>query len=383
MAETAEKKGNEVAVLQPTRLAYHPGWEEAYKLPRTKWRTIVDTIFPSAKTVEGVLMAVQYCHERNLDIMKRPVHVVPIWSTEKKKYVETVWPGIGELRITAQRTQNFAGYGPTTYGERITKEFPVYVKGGGDEQQYDDEAPKQRRTFTLEFYEWCSVSVYRLVRVGGTAEAPVMERFLFEGPKVFWLETYARMGKSITPNDMWQKRANGQLEKCAEAAALRRAFPEEFGAFYVFDEYENQLAGHGPIIDHESEGEHRRQSAAKQFQDFAATGNHKPGGEREPRTIEEVPGQQAGPSVAERRAAKAKQANKAEPEDVSWVDTMRVAMEKASTDTEVSAIWSKHQEQFSAASEATKAIASSVYDECLAVFDSTDDPEGGAAGEGQ
>src|SRR6185369_500402 len=28
---------------------------------------------------------------------------------------------------------------------------------------------------------------------------------------------------------MWQERPEGQLEKCAEAAALRRAFPEEIG----------------------------------------------------------------------------------------------------------------------------------------------------------
>jgi hypothetical protein len=35
---------------------------------------------------------------------------------------------------------------------------------------------------------------------------------------------------------MWEKRANGQLEKCAEAAALRRAFPEELGSDYSIDE---------------------------------------------------------------------------------------------------------------------------------------------------
>lgn len=38
------------------------------------------------------------------------------------------------------------------------------------------------------------------------------------------------------PNSMWQKRPHGQLGKCAEAAALRKAFPEETGGVYVEEE---------------------------------------------------------------------------------------------------------------------------------------------------
>jgi len=47
--------------------------------------------------------------------------------------------------------------------------------------------------------------------------------------KEFWLENYAIKGgkeKSIAPNAMWTKRPYGQIAKCAEAQALRRAFPE-------------------------------------------------------------------------------------------------------------------------------------------------------------
>ena len=35
---------------------------------------------------------------------------------------------------------------------------------------------------------------------------------------------------------MWQKRPRGQLDKCAEAAALRGAFPEEIGDEFTSDE---------------------------------------------------------------------------------------------------------------------------------------------------
>jgi hypothetical protein len=53
---------------------------------------------------------------------------------------------------------------------------------------------------------------------------------------VLWLESYATIGKSELPNEMWQERAVGQIEKCAEAASLRRAFPEELGNEYSADE---------------------------------------------------------------------------------------------------------------------------------------------------
>ncbi len=48
---------------------------------------------------------------------------------------------------------------------------------------------------------------------------------------VFWEETYARVKKSEMPNEMWQKRPRGQLLKCAKAASLRAAFPEETGDY--------------------------------------------------------------------------------------------------------------------------------------------------------
>jgi hypothetical protein len=58
--------------------------------------------------------------------------------------------------------------------------------------------------------------------------------------KVFWEETYATVGKSEVPNDMWAKRPRGQLDKCVEAAALRKAFPEELGNTYAAEEMEGR-----------------------------------------------------------------------------------------------------------------------------------------------
>ena len=43
---------------------------------------------------------------------------------------------------------------------------------------------------------------------------------------------------------MWKKRPRGQLDKAAEAAALRAAFPEELGNDYAAEEMEGQVIDH-------------------------------------------------------------------------------------------------------------------------------------------
>jgi phage recombination protein Bet len=178
----------------------------------------VDAVFPSAKTTEAVELALAYCRARNLDPFKRPVHIVPIWDSKRGAEVETVWPGIGELRTTAARTGQLAGCDEATFGPEMTRTF----KGTTGKGQYAKDVEK-----TVTFPEWCQVVLYRLV--GG-------QRMPFPGPKVRWLETYATMGQTDVPNEMWATRPYGQIEKCAEAAALRRAFPEEVGSEMIHEE---------------------------------------------------------------------------------------------------------------------------------------------------
>jgi phage recombination protein Bet len=210
VADVAQSKG-EVAIFSPPRLPYHPKVEDAFGIDKGSWKVLVEAIFPAAKTVDAIAMALSYCKSRNLDVMKRPVHIVPMWDSSRGAYVETVWPGISELRTTASRTQGYAGCDEAQFGPNLTMTFNGRVKRKGD---WVDEKME------IEFPEWCRITVYRIV--GG-------QKCKFVGPKVKWLETYATQGASELPNKMWEERAEGQLEKCAEAAALRRAFPEEIG----------------------------------------------------------------------------------------------------------------------------------------------------------
>jgi phage recombination protein Bet len=167
------------------------------------------------------MMALAYCRKRNLDIFKKPVHIVPMWSSAKKQMVETVWPGIAEIRTTASRTGEYAGIDAVEFGPMVERTFKGQVKSGNGWEE---------ATKTVRFPEWASVVVYRIV---------AGQKCAYHA-KVYWEETYATVGKSDLPNDMWAKRPRGQLDKCVEAAALRKAFPEELGNTYAAEEMEGR-----------------------------------------------------------------------------------------------------------------------------------------------
>lgn len=207
---TTQPKQN-LPAIAPPRLPYHPALEQRLGVGLTEWRALVDAVYPLAKSTESVILALSYCRARNLDPFKKPVHIVPMWNSQLKKMVETVWPGIGELRTTAFRTGQFAGRDEAKYGE--TKRQSV-------------------GNITVEFPEWCQVTVHRMLNG---------QRVPFPGPRVYWLESYATAGRDDpSPNAMWKRRPFGQIDKCAEAAALRAAFPEEVGNEYAAEEMEGK-----------------------------------------------------------------------------------------------------------------------------------------------
>lgn len=198
-----------------------------------KWRVLCETTFPNANTPEAIVMALDYCRARGLDVFKRPVHIVPMWNSSLKKNVETVWPGINEIQITASRTGQWAGMDEPRWGPEITRTFKGQRKGREGWESVE---------VAVQFPEWCAVTVYRLING---------HRCPFTEP-VFWLEAYSRSGgaKSELPTEMWVKRPRGQLHKVAKAAALRAAFPEE--GEYTAEEMEGkEIEQGGVVVEHE------------------------------------------------------------------------------------------------------------------------------------
>ncbi len=208
LAETTDMtESEERAITVPSRIPYPALVHKAFGIDRGTWKALVEAVFPNAQSADSVILALSYCRGRKLDVMKRVVHIVPIWSRDKKCMVDTIWPGIGELRTTAFRTGEYAGRDPSVYGPDIKATV-------GKAQ--------------MSYPEWAQVTVYRMVKG---------QRCPFPGPRVYWLETYAtRARDDDSPNDMWGNRPRGQIDKCAEAASLRAGFPEEIGSDYIPEE---------------------------------------------------------------------------------------------------------------------------------------------------
>jgi phage recombination protein Bet len=201
--------------MAPARLAINDNALAEVGLDRNTWQVLCDSIFPSAKTAEGILLAVRYCQARGLDVLKRPVHVVPMWSKALGREVETIWPGINEVQITAARTKEWAGLDPAKFGPDITRVFEGRAK---------TESGWQDMQVKVTFPEFAEVTVYRLVNGVRCSFSET----------VFWEEAYSRAAGGDVPTAMWIRRPRGQLLKCAKAASLRAAFPEE--ASYTAEE---------------------------------------------------------------------------------------------------------------------------------------------------
>ena len=222
IAAVSPQSGHTSMSPTPPRLPFHPDCESLYGVSPSVWRALVDAIFPAARTTDGVLLALSYCRARGLDPFKRMVHIVPQWNSALGREVDSVWPSIGEHRATATRTGSYAGCDQAAFGPQQRMAFKGRLRQRGREEFKDEEVG-------LEFPTWAQLTVYRMING---------QRCAFCGPKVYWLSAYGRKQRTDLPNEQWQKNPVYMIEKVAEAAALRRAFPEEIGDTPTVEEME-------------------------------------------------------------------------------------------------------------------------------------------------
>jgi phage recombination protein Bet len=169
------------------------------------------SLYPGAKP-QSIGLVLGYCKAAGLDPMLKPVHIVPMWDGKQGAMRDVVMPGVGLYRTQASRTGQFAGMGAPEFGPDVTQNV------GG---------------VSVTFPDWCRITVRRALPSGIVAEFTAVE---------FWMENYAVKGgkeKSVAPNAMWARRPRGQIAKCAEAQALRKAFPE-LGSMPTADEMEGR-----------------------------------------------------------------------------------------------------------------------------------------------
>ena len=191
---------NALATTQSTALS---------AIPESELIGVLQTSLYPGAAIGSVKMVLGYCKAAGLDPMQKPVHIVPMWDKNTKSMRDVVMPGIGLYRTQAARSGQYAGVTDPEFGPDVTETI------GGVE---------------ITFPAWCKVTVKRLLG----------NQVVEFAAREFWKENYATAGKdSAAPNAMWKKRPYGQIAKCAEAQALRKAFPE-FGSAPTADEMEGR-----------------------------------------------------------------------------------------------------------------------------------------------
>jgi phage recombination protein Bet len=152
----------------------------------------------------------QVCKLKRLDPFTQQVHCVKRWDSDLGRSKMTIQVGIDGFRVIAARTGDLAG---------IT------------EPEFDSEEEKAP--------SWARVTVFRYGR--GDEKIPYTAKARFS--------EYVQTKKDGTPNHMWTNKPYIMLGKCAEALALRKAFPDELSGMYSDDEMGQ--------ADNEHEGQHK------------------------------------------------------------------------------------------------------------------------------
>ena len=135
------------------------------------------------------------CKRTGLDPLMKQIHAIKRWSAAEGRETMAIQTGIDGYRLVADRTGKYAGSDDAVFEEKDGK--PVKA----------------------------TVTVWKMVegqRMAFTASA----RF----------DEYAQKKKDGTLTSFWLKMSYGQLAKCAESLALRKAFPAELSGVYTHEE---------------------------------------------------------------------------------------------------------------------------------------------------
>jgi len=159
-------------------------------------------------TTNDELSLFLYTAERTgLDPLMKQIHAIKRWSSRDGRDVMSIQTGIDGLRLIADRTERYAP-GPE----------PVIV---------EDPAGNIIKA-TAYVKKWVSTEWHT---IGATA----------------YYSEYVQTNKDGRPIGLWAKMPRLMTAKCAEALALRKAFPAEMSGVYTFDET-TQADSETPVV---------------------------------------------------------------------------------------------------------------------------------------
>ena len=166
-------------------------------ITKERWRELVKGQFPKELSEHDFEMFIYTCEKINLDPLLKQIYPMKRFNSQTGKNVMAIITGIDGYRIAADRTGQYVGSSEPAYDTFVPNEPPTYAK----------------------------VTVHKIVQgVVGTY-----------GAIAFWDE-YVQKNNQGKPTSMWSKMPHLMLAKCAEALALRKAFPASLAGTFIEEE---------------------------------------------------------------------------------------------------------------------------------------------------
>src|SRR5579859_994937 len=196
---------------QPTAaLAIRPGQE----MWTDKQKAALSALGIRNASSADLAVFMHYCQKTGLDPFSRQIYMICRREKQGDQWVDkqTIQVGIDGFRVIRDRVAARLGI-EVEYEDTIW-----YDRDGGQHNIWLEDTPPAR----------CNLTVVRNGR-----------RF----PAVVRFASYAATNKNGELVSQWKSQPDHMIEKCAEAFALRRAFPNDLGGVWLEDEMPPQEAG--------------------------------------------------------------------------------------------------------------------------------------------